>query len=261
MTVGFGVAQFTGLLCRLVGGSTACAVALLSAGNAYAVSDRVKSACRNDYFQHCSQYAVGSDELRQCMRNVGEDLSTPCLVALVQEGEITKEDVTRHNAAKADAKPKLDKSAKSEEVARGDAVDPKDVNAKTKNEKTTAKKNSRPKKTAIGKKAKEPAAKNGTAKTAKTPKRHKTSAKAKTAKTVVKKKGKIAKVANKPAANAVNSGGSTAKKKTAAAKAGKKVKGQPSGKKTAKKKTPAAAASPSKVAKKKKTPEQSQKGS
>ena len=84
-----------------------CAAAALSAlalsnGSAFAVSDQVRDACKDDYFRHCSAYEVGSDALRQCMRNVGEGLSTPCLVALVHEGEITKADVERYNARHAD---------------------------------------------------------------------------------------------------------------------------------------------------------------
>ncbi len=74
---------------------------LAFASGAGAVSEDVKKACKSDYFRHCASHEVGSPELRQCMRTVGENLSTPCLVALVKAGEITKEDVERHNAAKA----------------------------------------------------------------------------------------------------------------------------------------------------------------
>lgn len=74
---------------------------MLSGTYAYAVTDNVRQACRSDYYQHCSRFSVGTEELRQCMRKVGQDLSTPCLVALVQAGEITPADVERHNAAKA----------------------------------------------------------------------------------------------------------------------------------------------------------------
>jgi hypothetical protein len=83
-----------------VSAAAALNACILSSAHAYAVSDRVKEACRDDYFRHCSEYAVGSASLRQCMRNVGEGLSTPCLVALVQEGEITKADIDRHNSAR-----------------------------------------------------------------------------------------------------------------------------------------------------------------
>ena len=98
------------------------AISIFSSASAYAVSDSVKSACRNDYFQHCSQFMVGSDELRQCMRSVGEDLSTPCLVALVQEGEITKADVERHNAAKAEPGKKRSSAVASDDSSASDAV-------------------------------------------------------------------------------------------------------------------------------------------
>lgn len=61
------------------------------------------------------------------MRKVGEGLSTPCLVALVQEGEITKADVERHNAAKGGKS-----SAKNvaDNAGAKAADDPKDVNKK-----------------------------------------------------------------------------------------------------------------------------------
>ncbi len=71
---------------------------LMSSDGAYAVSDKVKTACQDDYFQHCSEHALGSASLRQCMRNVGAALSSPCILALVEEGEITKADIVRYQA-------------------------------------------------------------------------------------------------------------------------------------------------------------------
>ena len=65
---------------------------------AYAVSNRVKAACQDDYLHHCSAYEVGSESLRQCMRKIGRGLSTSCIAALVQEGEITKADIDRYSA-------------------------------------------------------------------------------------------------------------------------------------------------------------------
>lgn len=67
------------------------------------------------------------------MRKVGEGLSTPCLVALVQEGEITKADVERHNAAKGGKS-----SAKNVADNAGAKAtdDPKDVSKKTAQKKT-----------------------------------------------------------------------------------------------------------------------------
>lgn len=75
--------------------------AVLGPQVAHAVSADVKSACKSDYFQHCSGYAIDSQELRQCMRKIGENLSTPCLVALVKAGEVTKEDIARYKAGQA----------------------------------------------------------------------------------------------------------------------------------------------------------------
>ena len=68
---------------------------IVSTSSARAASDRVRSACRQDYFRHCSAHALGSASLRQCMRDVGVGLSMPCIVALVQEGEVSKEDYDR----------------------------------------------------------------------------------------------------------------------------------------------------------------------
>lgn len=69
-----------------------------AAGDAAAVSERVKSACKDDYFRHCKEFSPGTPEVRQCMRKVGEDLSTPCLVALVEEGEVSKEEIEKYKA-------------------------------------------------------------------------------------------------------------------------------------------------------------------
>ena len=71
---------------------------VVSSVGAYAVSNRVKEACQDDYLRHCSAYEVGSESLRQCMRKVGKGLSTSCIAALVQEGEITKADIDRYSA-------------------------------------------------------------------------------------------------------------------------------------------------------------------
>ncbi len=66
----------------------AAIVLAFSVNQAFAVSRAVKIACRADYFAHCSMHAVGSPELRQCMRAVGPNLSRPCIVALIAAGEV-----------------------------------------------------------------------------------------------------------------------------------------------------------------------------
>lgn len=101
---------------------------VVSISSAQATSERVKSACKDDYFRHCSAYALGSPSLRQCMRNVGAGLSNPCLAALALDGEITKEDVQRYQsrtengikAASNQAAPK--KGANSGKTANGGKV-------------------------------------------------------------------------------------------------------------------------------------------
>jgi hypothetical protein len=81
--------------------AAAAPIFFLFGSSAFAVvTEHVRDACKADYYQHCSQFSVGTDELRQCMRKVGEGLSTPCLVALVEAGEITQADIDRHNAQK-----------------------------------------------------------------------------------------------------------------------------------------------------------------
>jgi adenylate kinase len=66
----------------------AAIVLAFSVNQAFAVSREVKIACRADYFAHCSMHAVGSQGLRKCMRDVGPNLSRPCIVALIGAGEV-----------------------------------------------------------------------------------------------------------------------------------------------------------------------------
>ena len=49
--------------------------------------DYVKSACKQDFKKYCPSYAVGSSQLRQCMRGVANDLSSRCVDALERNGE------------------------------------------------------------------------------------------------------------------------------------------------------------------------------
>lgn len=62
---------------------------LVQDANAY--SRDVRRQCRDDYFAHCSNFAVGDPSLRACMRKVGKRLSPSCIGALKASGEITKE--------------------------------------------------------------------------------------------------------------------------------------------------------------------------
>ena len=68
--------------------------------SADAVSDRVKSACRNDYYAHCGDHAVGSASLRFCMRRAQDSLSPTCLKELVAAGEVSQADIQHYRARK-----------------------------------------------------------------------------------------------------------------------------------------------------------------
>ncbi len=68
--------------------------------DAGAVSLRVKLACRNDYKRFCSDFAVNSPELRDCMRSTGDRLSSRCIQALIDEGEVTDADIQASQSAR-----------------------------------------------------------------------------------------------------------------------------------------------------------------
>jgi hypothetical protein len=77
----------------------AAAVALgalaLSAAPSAAVSGRVETACKDDYFKFCPAYSVGTPQLRACMRQVGRRLSPRCIDALVDSGEISRKSLRK----------------------------------------------------------------------------------------------------------------------------------------------------------------------
>jgi hypothetical protein len=71
-------------------------VSLLATPAMAEVNQAVKDACRGDYHTHCDKLEVGSEELRACMRGAAIKLSMPCLKALVENNEVTKEDIERY---------------------------------------------------------------------------------------------------------------------------------------------------------------------
>lgn len=81
---------------------TAAAVssALLSATQASATSLIVQIACAADYFAYCSKHDSAGPGVRQCMRTNGEKLSTRCINALIDAGEVSKADIERRSASK-----------------------------------------------------------------------------------------------------------------------------------------------------------------
>jgi hypothetical protein len=76
----------------------AVVVLTLSVGSATAqhtYSKAVQKACANDYHSHCGQYGIETEALRLCMDKAGHSLSKTCIDALVDAGEVSKEEVER----------------------------------------------------------------------------------------------------------------------------------------------------------------------
>ena len=63
---------------------------------AFAVSEAVKSACRDDYMALCSQHEVGSNGLRSCMRSNKKQLSKHCATTLAKSGDASKADIEQY---------------------------------------------------------------------------------------------------------------------------------------------------------------------
>lgn len=212
-----------------------------ASGAAEAISSKVKAACQGDYFRHCSAHSPGSAGVRQCMRNVGAGLSTPCLVALVEEGQISKTDIDRYQASvgggekpaanvnkadaeksvpvvkksekvKTDTKQKAQKSAKSEKTSKAassgkTAKKPSKVADKGKSGKKADKKEKKNTKTAKSEKGTKSSKSSKTADKGKSGKSAGDKKDAKTAKSGKSEKGtKSSKTADKSNAGKKNSG-------------------------------------------------------
>lgn len=66
----------------------ALAAVSLAGTSAYAYSEKVKQACSSDYGSLCAKYKQGSSELRRCFESNRRVLSTECVQALVNAGEV-----------------------------------------------------------------------------------------------------------------------------------------------------------------------------
>ena len=69
---------------------------------AAAVNAQVRFACAGDYLSNCSSFAPDSAETRRCMRAVGFRLSKGCVAALVKTGMVSKSEVARKAASRAE---------------------------------------------------------------------------------------------------------------------------------------------------------------
>ncbi len=85
------------------------AVALCTSSSCvYAVGFKTQFNCAGDYYSYCSQFSVGTAELRKCMRDNGPRLSKACINALIEDGEVSRAEVERQKEKilAARAKPK-----------------------------------------------------------------------------------------------------------------------------------------------------------
>ena len=57
---------------------------------ANAVSAKVKKACVGDYKRLCPSYKVGSPQLRACMEAKQSEISSKCVQALIDSGEVNR---------------------------------------------------------------------------------------------------------------------------------------------------------------------------
>ena len=77
-----------------------CGVVTFSIGpataqNPHTYSKAVQKACANDYHKHCGQYGIETEALRLCRDKAGHGLSKTCVDALVDAGEVSKQEVER----------------------------------------------------------------------------------------------------------------------------------------------------------------------
>jgi hypothetical protein len=75
---------------KIIAAVALCFGALTAAGAANAYSGRVKSACKPDFYKFCPSYKPDTPELRACMRSAGGNISSRCLDALADAGEIPR---------------------------------------------------------------------------------------------------------------------------------------------------------------------------
>ncbi len=72
-------------------GLTVAAIVLAgAAAPAMAISGKVKKACAGDYKRLCPSYKVGSPALRACMEAKQVEISSKCVDALIDSGEVNR---------------------------------------------------------------------------------------------------------------------------------------------------------------------------
>jgi adenylate kinase len=125
----------------------ATAALSLSTTGVSAIGFMTQMSCASDYYAYCSQFQVGSKELRVCMRRVGPKLSKSCLNALIADGEVSKAEVEKRkqeiaaarNPPKQEAPPKQKVEAPKQKrttLAKADTERDADVDAPTSHKKS-----------------------------------------------------------------------------------------------------------------------------
>ena len=61
-----------------------------AAAPSHAVSAKVAKSCKGDYKRLCPKYKVGSPQLRACMEAKQFELSSGCVQALIDSGEVNR---------------------------------------------------------------------------------------------------------------------------------------------------------------------------
>lgn len=74
----------------LVAAAILCTTAGLGASDADAVSSKVRKACAGDYKRLCPRYKVGSSRMRACMEAKQSEISSRCIDALIDSGEVNR---------------------------------------------------------------------------------------------------------------------------------------------------------------------------
>ena len=87
--------------CKAVPAALAIFSLALTGSPASAASLAVELACASDYYSYCSQYDPDSPAVKKCMRTHGEKLSSYCIKALINAGEVTQAEVNERTAAAA----------------------------------------------------------------------------------------------------------------------------------------------------------------
>jgi len=79
----------------------------------YTVTEREKRDCQRDYHAYCGDYGLGTEGLRACMSRNIKKVSSACVAALVDAGEMTQ---AQADKLKGKAKVATTKTAKKKVV-------------------------------------------------------------------------------------------------------------------------------------------------